>query len=149
MRNTSIFPRKKQKPLHLVNSFKDFHVCKQTFYIPHVCISQIVKYILMRNLQNIFSNENEDIGKFSNLNQCTFQATFFFFFSICAFFDKHLRFTRQHGKREAISLTPLYHFHPPHKHLDIIRAIIVDSSSLHIASSRIRTRHLWFPRASR
>ena len=51
--------------------------------------------------------------------------------------DKHLRFTRQQGKREAISLTPLYHFHPPHKHLHIIRAIIADSSSLHIASNGI------------
>ena len=68
MRNTSTFPRKKQKPLHLVSNFTDFYVCKKTFHMSHVRISQIVKGILIRNLQDIFSYENEDIGKFSNLN---------------------------------------------------------------------------------
>ena len=30
------------------------------------------------------------------------------------------------GKGEAVSLTPLYHFHPLHRHLDISWAIIAD-----------------------
>ena len=35
-----------------------------------------------------------------------------------------------------IYLTPLYHFHPLHRHLDISRAITAESSPLHIAGSR-------------
>ena len=42
---------------------------------------------------------------------------------------------RTAGKGEGISLTPLYHFHPLHRHLDISRAITADSSILHIAST--------------
>ena len=34
------------------------------------------------------------------------------FFSIWVFFHEHLQFTGQQGEGEAISLTPLYHFHP-------------------------------------
>ena len=33
----------------------------------------------------------------------------------------------QQGKAETISLTSLYHFHPPHKHLDNSRVITADS----------------------
>ena len=67
------------------------------------------------------------------------------------FFHEHSRFTGQQGKWKAISSTPFYHFphfHPLHRHLCIIRAITAESSPLHIASSRTRTRGLWFPRAS-
>ena len=48
---------------------------------------------------------------------------FFFFFSIWVFFHEHSRFTGQQGKGEGIFLTPLYHFQPLHRHLDISRAI--------------------------
>ena len=34
------------------------------------------------------------------------------FFSVSVFFHENSRFTVQQGKRQAISLTPLYHFHP-------------------------------------
>ena len=74
---------------------------------------------------------------------------FFFFFSIWIFFHEHSRFTGQQGKGEGIYLTPLYHFHPLHRHLDISRAITAESSPLHIAGSRTRTGNLWFPSASR
>ena len=43
------------------------------------------------------------------------------------------------GKEGGISLTPHYHFHPLHKHLDISRAITAESSPLHIDSSQTRT----------
>ena len=69
----------------------------------------------------------------------------FVFFSIWVFFHEHSRFTGQQGKGEGINLTPLYHFHPLHRHLDISRAITADSSPLHIAGSRTRR----FPSASR
>ena len=39
------------------------NVCKQTFHISDVHISQKVKGVL-RNLQHIFSYEDEDIGWF-------------------------------------------------------------------------------------
>ena len=69
------------------------------------------------------------------------------FFSIWIF-HKHLRFTVEQGKREVISLTPLYHFHPLHRHFDISRQITAESSPLHKASSQARTGSLWFPSAS-
>ena len=72
----------------------------------------------------------------------------FLFFSIWVFFRKHSRFTGQQEKEEAISLSPLYHFHSLHIHLDISRPITVESSPLHIASSRTQTGNLWFPSAS-
>ena len=74
--------------------------------------------------------------------------SFYLIFLIWVFFHEHSRFTGQLGKEEAISLTPLYHFHSLHGHLDISEAIIAESSTLHIASSRNRTGNLWFPSAS-
>ena len=71
------------------------------------------------------------------------------FFSIWIFFHEHLRTTGLQVKREGISLTPHYHFHPLHRHLDISRVITAESSPLHIASSRTPTGNLWFPSTSR
>ena len=53
------------------------------------------------------------------------------FSSIWVFFHVHSRFTGQQGKGEALCLTPLYHFHPFHRHLDISRAITAENSPLH------------------
>ena len=72
------------------------------------------------------------------------EAAFFFW----VFFHEHSRFTGQHGKGEAIFLTPLYHFHRLHRHLDISLLLTTESSPLHIAISRTQTRKLWFPSAS-
>ena len=73
----------------------------------------------------------------------------FFFFSIWVFFHEHSLFTGQQEKGEGIFLTPFYHFHPLHRHLDIGRAITTESSPLHIGSSRTGTGNLTFPSASR
>ena len=70
------------------------------------------------------------------------------FFSILVFFHEHSRFTEQQVKGKAIFLTSPYNFHPLHKQLDIIQAITVESSSLHIASSRTQTGNLRFRSAS-
>ena len=70
-------------------------------------------------------------------------------FSYLGLLSQTFMIHRQQGKGESISLTPLYHLHPLHKYLDIFWAITVESSPLHIASSRTRTRNLWFPSASR
>ena len=66
----------------------------------------------------------------------------FFFLSIGVFFHEHSLFTGQQEKGEGIYLTPLYHLHPLHRHLDMSRSITVESSPLHIASSRTRTGNL-------
>ena len=60
------------------------------------------------------------------------------------FFSETFTIHRTAGEGEAISLTPLYHCHPLHRHLDISRAITAESSPLHIASSRTGTGKLWF-----
>ena len=73
----------------------------------------------------------------------------FCFFSIWVFFHNHSRITGLQGKREGISLSPHYHFHPLHRRLDISRVITTESSPLHIASSRTRTGNPWSPSASR
>ena len=77
------------------------------------------------------------------------QTILFYFFSISVFYHDHSRITGLQGKGEGISLTPRYHFHPFHRHLDISQVITAESSPLHIASSRTRTGNLWFPGASR
>ena len=71
------------------------------------------------------------------------------YFFIPVLFHGHKRITGLQGKREAISLTPHYHFHPLHRHLDISQAIAAERSPLRIASSRSRTGNLEFPGASR
>ena len=76
--------------------------------------------------------------------------TFFtYFFPSWVFFHEHLRITELQGKEEGIPLTPHYHFHPLHRHLDISWAIAAESSPLHIGSNRARTGNLWLPGASR
>ena len=77
------------------------------------------------------------------------------FFDIKTFFFIWVSFTNIHKsqdckerKEEDISLTPHYHIHRLHRHLDICGAITADSSPLHIASSWTWTGNLWFPSAS-
>ena len=50
------------------------------------------------------------------------------FFSIWVTFHEHSIIKRKKEKGEAISLAPLYHFHPLHKHLDISWEINAESS---------------------
>ena len=70
-------------------------------------------------------------------------------FYLWVFFYEHLRVTGQLGKGESIYLSLLYHFHPLHRHLDINRSIIAESSLLQIAYIRTRTGNFCFPSASR
>ena len=66
-----------------------------------------------------------------------------YFFSIWLFFLKHSPITGLQGKGEGVSVIPHYHFHQLHIHLDISWVITAESSPLHIASSRTRTRNLF------
>ena len=64
-----------------------------------------------------------------------------------SFLHEHSWFTGQQGRGNAISLIPLYYFHPPHRHLDTSWEIAAESSPLLIASSWTRTgsrEHLGF-----
>ena len=70
-------------------------------------------------------------------------------FFYLGFIYGHSQFTGQQIKGKGISLTPLYHFHPLHRHLDISRVITAESSPLHIASNLTLIGNLWFPSASR
>ena len=56
------------------------------------------------------------------------------FFSVWVFSHDHSRITGLQGKGEGISLTPHYHFHLLHRHLDS-RVITAESSPLHIVST--------------
>ena len=62
------------------------------------------------------------------------------FFSIWVFFHEHSRFTGNQGKEEGISLTPFYHFHPLHRHLDISRVITAENSPLHTVEPLVSER---------
>ena len=66
----------------------------------------------------------------------------FAFFSIRVFFHDHSRITGLQGKEKGISLIPLYHFHPLHRHLGTGRVITTESSPLHIARNRTQTGNL-------
>ena len=78
-----------------------------------------------------------------HVSYCTEKAPLVFFvFSIWVFFHEHSRIIGLQEKGEGISLTPYYHFSSLHRHLDISREIIAESSSLHIASSRSWTGNL-------
>ena len=70
-------------------------------------------------------------------------------FSVSVFFHDHLRITGLQEKGRGISLTPLYHFHPLHRHLNISRVTTAERSPLHIACDPTKTENPWFPSTSR
>ena len=56
------------------------------------------------------------------------------FFLYLGFLSRPFTNHRFSGEGEGISLIPLYHFHPLHRHLDISQTITAESSLLYIAS---------------
>ena len=99
-----------------------------------------------RTLSDIYDGVFNDFILLKVVNNfCKIHHICFFYMG---FFHGHSRFTGQQGNGEAISLTPLYYFHPLHGHLDISPVITAEGLTPHIASSRTRTRNLWFPSAS-
>ena len=78
-----------------------------------------LRYICKTNISNITIKQPHNSGLTEN--------TFFF---LSVLFYKHPWFTGQQGKEESISLTPLYHCWPLHRHLDISQEITVGTSSL-------------------
>ena len=86
---------------------------------------------------SLYFERNYDVLKSKNFRLKELTQHYFFFFSIWVFFYEHSRITGLQGKGEGISLTPQYHFHPLHRHLDISRAFTAESSPLHIVTSII------------
>ena len=84
------------------------------------------------------------------VNKLSCKANWLFSASFDFFFLSEFSFTNIHdsqdtrGRGGGIYLTPPYHFHPLHRHLDISWAITAESSPLHITSSRTRTGNVWF-----
>ena len=92
---------------------------------------------------------NIDVEKTCFFNVKLKLLFFFFFFYLFFFLLRTFTIHTTAGEVAGIYLTPLYHFHPLHRHLDITRAITAESSPLHIASRRTSTRNLRFSSASR
>ena len=65
------------------------------------------------------------------------------FFFYLAFFSRIFTIHRTQVRGEAISLFPLYHFHPLHRHLNTGWIIAVESLPLRITGSRNQTCNLW------
>ena len=126
---------------------------KSLFNFKEICESDIQSEVCNLNSKKTgtFGNITTKVLKDSSENWIyeILGKQYFFFFSYLVFLSRTFMIHRTAGKGEAISLSPLYHFHQPHRHLDISRAITAGSSYLHIASSRTRTGYLWFPSASR
>ena len=89
--------------------------------------------VLQWSLHNSLENSPDQTGGSVFSLTCTHQFCGncpLTFFLIWVFFHAHSRFTGQQGKEEGIYLTPLYHFHPLHRYLDISRVITAEGSPL-------------------
>ena len=100
---------------------------------------------VLRSYHNLYGNTTSDAISFAIRGFTKIKV----FISIWVFYNDHLRITGLQGKGESISLTPHYHFHPLHRHLDISQVIAAEISPLRIGRSRTRTRNLWFLSAGR
>ena len=68
---------------------------------------------------------------------------FFCFFFYLAFLSRTFADQRTAGKGEGISLTPHYHFHPFHIHLDI-SWVITENYWVTNKQNKRKTKILWF-----
>ena len=104
-------------------------------------LAEAEKFCYLGDMISCYGGASEAVSARIGSAWNKFRKFFFFFFSTWVFFHEHSRITELQGKAEGIPLTPHYHFHPLHRHLDITRTITAESSLLHIASSR--TRAAW------
>ena len=135
-------------PLSILH-FKNFSwinehfIWRNTSRRPEVFLKALLKILqdsLENNCASLFFNNACNVIKKESLAQTFFGRSFL---------SRSFTITVLRRKGEGIYLTPHYHFHTFQRHLDISRAIIAESSSLHIAISQNRTGNLWFRSASR
>ena len=114
--------------------YKWYQIAQHTTYVFTVLKFPFTKiWTTLRSLK-MFSS---DVKRFNKVNSLCIGFTFNFlfnFFSLWVFFCDHSRFKSQQGKGKAMSLTPLYHFHPLHRYLDIRREITAKISLLRVKS---------------
>ena len=149
-----------QKRRLLMSSYitSQFSYCPLVWIIHNRKLNKKISQIHERALRIVYGDHKTKFLRLLNLDksvtihqrnlQYLLIEIYKVFFSFWVFFHEHSRFTGQQERGEGIYLTPLYHFHPLHRHLDIRRVIIAESSPLHIASSRTRTENFWSPSAS-
>ena len=100
-------------------------------------ITTILSNLLQSQRYLIYDNNEASLRTKSCSPVSDLPITPFFFF--LGFLSPTFTIHRTAGEEgEGIYLTPLYHFHPIHRHIDISRAITAESSTLHIAGSRTR-----------
>ena len=101
------------------------------------------------NTRNCFRPGSNPLSfKYSTLKLQYMKSIRHHFFLSGVFLHEQSRVSGKQRKEEAISLTPLYHFHPLLRHLGISRVTAAEGSPLHMTSSRTRAGNLWFPSAS-
>ena len=111
-------------------------------------------YILLYHKRKLISFINTTCI-YSNITSVLLREMHIMTTLLCIYFLFRYSFTNIHdsqdnrGRGEAISLTPLYHFHPLHRHVDTSWTITAESSPLHIANTPSQTGDIWFPSTSR
>ena len=136
----------KAKRLQNIGSIDNFYISSGTIKIKVTENSSPITITRLDDFKIHFSDI--DLSPPTDASKFRVHIMFCFFFYL-GFLSRTFTIHGAAGEGGGYLLTPVYHFHPLHRHLDISRAIAAESSPLHIAGSRTRTRNLWFPSASR
>ena len=101
----------------------------------------IIGTSVMRDSRRSLSTYTESLFLHGLKHNLLFVVVFF----LSGFFSTSIHNSQDSMWRgEDISLYPFYHFHPLHRHFDIIWVIAAESSLLYIAGSRNWTWDLWY-----
>ena len=90
-----------------------------------------MEYLINDELESSSSDDKSD-NELTMNNLLKFKTVFFFLSGF--FFHERSQIIGQQGKGEGFYLTPLYHFHLLHRHLDIGSTITAEGSPLHITT---------------
>ena len=118
-------------------------------FLSHNCMWKLMLHIYKICFLDKGCKIQHPLQRETQLSMSYCDQVLFIYFSIWDSFHDYSRFTGQQRKGEAISLTPLFHFHTLQRHLDISRENAAGSSPLHIISNRSQTGNLSFPSKSR
>ena len=136
----------KKNFLENLAKFTGKHLCQSFFFNKVACLKLYmtgavvrkcsVKKLFLKISQNSQENTCARVSSFLiKLQSSAYNFYLFIYFFYLGFLS---RISVVHRTVVAISLAPLYHFHPLHRHSDISRATAAESSLLHKGSSRTR-----------
>ena len=114
--------------LYYITIFKEFAVNKRNIFGSWVSDFKIILNIVL------VLSAKKGLTVFEKILFSVKDISIKIFFSIWVMFHEHSWIIGLQGKGEGIPLTPHYHFHLLHIHLNISWAITLDSSPLHIAA---------------